>query len=130
MRVAWSRLLRHVLVAPSSAPASFAAPAPRCHLGAASASALPAGSAAAKAAVVATTTWTVADVARDGTLSLISGGIDDDDDESETQTREGVAMADKAAVARVRACVDGGGSVEIELDASDRIVGTRFQELP
>jgi hypothetical protein len=103
---------------------------------AASASSLP-GSAAAKAAVAATTKWTVADVARDGTLSLISGGIDDDDDDDdgngdarETQTREGVAMADKAAVARVRACVDGGGSVEIELDASDRIVGTRFQEQP
>lgn len=87
-----------------------------------------AASASASAASASSSAWTVADVSpHDCTLTLTSGGFDDDDNDDNDEIRDAFPVADRTLFERVRRCIDSGGAVEVELKG-DVIVNTRFRD--
>ena len=64
-------------------------------------------------------TWSVLDVTHQGRL-YVRSAVDD--------TRDDVVVADASLLERIRACVEAGGQVRVELDSSAAIMQTHFED--
>jgi hypothetical protein len=77
------------------------------------------------APAASSTRWTVVDISHKNMLQLIAGSYDS---ELTDRVRDDVPVADPAMVARMRRCLDDGGTVEVQLDCDHQLASVFFSD--